>query len=67
MNFKEYIAQQLLEKKLHFKCNCLFPIDHDGVIKDYFIDGNEIVFKVLIGDKLISIGENHPNLIINEV
>lgn len=65
MRFKEYIARQLIGKTLHFKCDCLLlPLDHDGLVKDYEIVDGEIVWKVLINDKLISIGENHPKLFI---
>lgn len=61
-NFKRYIAKQLIGKKLHFKCDCLFKIDHIGIIKDYEIKANEIVFIVDVDGKIIKIGENHPNL-----
>lgn len=68
MRFKEYIARQLIGKTLHFKCDCLtLPLDHDGIIKDYEIVSGEIVWKVLINGKLISIGENHPSLIVLEI
>lgn len=62
IEFKHYIAQQLINKELHFKCDCLIPLDIKGIIKDYSIEGNEIIFKVLVGDRLISISENHPNM-----
>lgn len=61
-NFKQYIAKQLIGKKLHFKCDCLFKIDHIGIIKDYEIKANEIIFIVDVNGKIIKIGENHPNL-----
>ena len=61
-NFKHYIAKQLIGKKLHFKCDCLFKIDHTGVVKDFEITNNEIIFIVDVNGKLIKIGENHPNL-----
>lgn len=60
--FKQYIAQQLINHTLRFKCDCLFPMDRTGIIKDYEIIDDEIVFKVLMGDRLISVGENHPNM-----
>lgn len=62
INFKNFIAEQLIGKKLHFKCDCLFPLDHIGVIKDYEIVNNEIVYVVDVNNKLIKIGENHPKL-----
>ena len=62
IDFKKYIANEFVGKRLHFKCDCIFPLDHVGVIKDYDIIKNEIVFTVDIDGKLIQIGENHPNL-----
>lgn len=64
--FKKHIAQQLVGKRMHFKCNCMFPLDYTGIVKDFDIENNEIVFKVDIGNKIISIGENHPNMMIIE-
>lgn len=63
--FKSYIAKQLIGQRLHFKCDCIFPINHTGIIKDYEIIQNEIIFLVDIEGKIIKIGENHPNLYIN--
>lgn len=63
-NFKDYIAQQLIGKKFHFKCNCLFLLDHVGTIKDYEINQNEIIYIVEVNGKIIKIGENHPNLLV---
>ena len=62
ISFKEYIAKEFIGKRVHFKCDCLFPLDHVGMIKDYEINNNEIVFIVDVGGKIIKIGENHPNL-----
>ena len=62
INFKNYIAQQLIGKKLYFECKCLFPLHHEGIIKDFEIENNEIIFLVEIDNKIIRIGENHPNL-----
>ena len=68
MDFKDFIAKQLIRKKLHFKCDCLIPMDFHGVIIDYEIINNEIVFIVKTNDnRLIKIGENHPNLNIIEL
>ena len=36
----------------------------DGIIKDYEIIDGEIIFKVLVGDKIVSIGENHPKMMV---
>lgn len=62
INFKNFIAEQLIGKKLHFKCDCLFPLNHIGIIKDYEIVNNEILYIVEVNNKLIKIGENHPKL-----
>ena len=63
MRFKEYIGKQLIGKTIHFKCDCLMlSLVHDGIVKDFEIVDGEIVWKVLVGDKLLSIGENHPGL-----
>lgn len=67
IEFKKYIAEQLIGKKIHFKCECLFPINHMGVIKDYEIIQNEIIFVVDLDGKVVKIGENHPNLLVKAV
>ena len=64
IDFKNYIAEQLIGQKIHFKCDCIFPINHIGIIKDYEIIKNEIMFLVDVGGKIIKIGENHPNLLV---
>ena len=46
ISFKDYIAKEFIGRRVHFKCDCLFPLDHVGMIKDYEINNNEIVFKV---------------------
>lgn len=60
--FKDYIAKEFVGRKLHFKCDCLFRLDHTGIIKGYEINNNEIIFIVDVEGKMIKIGENHPNL-----
>jgi hypothetical protein len=62
ISFKDYIAKEFIGRRVHFKCDCLFPLDHVGMIKDYEINSNEIVFIVDVDGKVIKIGENHPNL-----
>lgn len=62
ISFKDYIAKEFIGRRVHFKCDCLFPLDHVGMIKDYEINNNEIVFIVDVSGKIIKIGENHPNL-----
>lgn len=66
-NFKSYIANQLLHKKLHFKCSCIISFDIIGEIVDYEIINNEIVFLVNSNNKIVKIGENTPNLDVNEL
>lgn len=62
--FKTHIADLLIGSHLYFKCDCVFPIDVEGIIKDYEIIDGEIIFKVLVGNKIISIGENHPKMMV---
>ena len=61
---KDYIAEQLVGKKLHFKCECIFPFDEIGPIKDWELNNNEIIFLVDVRGKIIRIGENHPNMLV---
>lgn len=67
IKFKEYIAEQLIGKTLHFKCQCMFALDFVGVVKGYKISGEEIVLKVDNNQKIIDIGINHPNMMVEEV
>lgn len=67
MNIKNYIAEQIKGKRLHFSCKCLFPFDFIGEVKNYTIKNNEIIFNVDKDGKMIAIGENHPNLTVEEV
>ena len=66
IEFKKYIAQQLIGKNLHFKCDCTIRLNEFGRIVDYVIKDNEIVFLVDVRGKIIRIGENHPNLFVIE-
>lgn len=61
---KEHIAELMLYKKYHFKCDCLMPLDFVGVITNYRISNNNIIFIVESHGKTIEIDENHPNLTI---
>lgn len=65
-SFKKYIAHEFVGKKLHFKCDCLLKLNHIGVIVDFEMVANEIVFIVDVDGKIIRIGENHPNLYVEE-
>lgn len=65
---KTYIADSLVGKRLHFKCDCLFNIDEIGTINSYEIVDGEIIWKVDTDKgRTISIGENHPNMNVEEV
>lgn len=58
------MAEQMLYKKYHFVCKCLMPMDFIGVVKNYRISNNQIIFNVETQGKLIEIDENHPNMTI---
>ena len=65
IRFKDYIAQQLIGKKIHLKCECLMPFEVDNCkIVGYELNNNEIVFLVDNGGKIVKIGENHPKLFV---
>lgn len=65
IRFKDYIAQQLIGKKIHLKCECLMPFEMDNCkIVGYELNNNEIVFLVDNGGKIVKIGENHPKLFV---
>ena len=64
---KDYLAKQMLGKHLHFHCDCIISMDVDGVVRDYELNQNEIIFIVDVGGKLIRIGENHPNMKISHI
>ena len=64
--FKSYIANSLLGKRLLFKCDCLLGLDHVGIIKDFEMISNEIIFIVDVDGRIVRIGENHPNLYVEE-
>lgn len=60
---KTHIASSLVGKRVHFKCDCLLSIDLVGVVKDWELHQNEIIWDVMTDSgKLIKIGENHPNM-----
>ena len=58
--FKEIFGEYLKGKKVHYKCSCLFPMDVVGVIVDYRVDFNEVIFILESNGKKIEIGENTP-------
>ena len=61
---KDILGQYLKNKKVHVKCDCVLNMDFIGVVVDYKIKSNEIVWTIQTNGKLIEIGENHPNLMI---
>lgn len=67
VGFKDYVASKLIGTKLHFQCDCVFPLDVTGTIVDYNIVDNEIVFLVDVDGKIIKLGENHPKLFVNPI
>lgn len=66
MNFKQHIAKQMVGQVLRFKCTCVLPFDIIGTIRGFEIINNEIIFDVETNNKIIKIGENHPNLEVSE-
>lgn len=64
---KDHIAKQFVGKSFHFKCECIFPIDITGTVKDYEISGNEIILLVDHNGKIIHIGLNTTSLQVQEV
>lgn len=67
MQFKEYIAKKFIGDQLRFRCDCIFSFDVVGKITDFEIVSNEIVFLVDVDGKIMRIGENHPNLTIENI
>lgn len=59
---KNYIASQFINKRYHFICDCIMPLDVVGTVKDYELIGNEIVLIVAVDGKLIHIGLNTSSL-----
>lgn len=65
---KTYIADTLVGKRLHFKCDCLLNIDIVGIVKGWSLYQGEIIWDVYTDSgKIIKIGENHPNMFIDEL
>ena len=62
--FLQYIGDSIKGKVVHFKCNCIVPLDITGKCTGYTILGNEVVFDVCVGTKTIKVGSNTPKLTI---
>lgn len=66
--FREYIAQQFLNKRFRFVCHCLMALDVVGTVLEYELLEAEIIFHVQTDSgKIIRIGSNHPTLQIEEI
>lgn len=61
-SFYDYVAKQLVGKKVHFKCNCIVGLDVTGVCVSYEIAKTEIVFIIDTNGKNIRVGSNTPKL-----
>lgn len=64
---KQYMAEQMVGKTFHFKCDCLMSLDIIGRVVDYEIAETETIFTVDVRGKLIPIGTNHPKLSVELV
>lgn len=65
---KKYIGESFIGKTLHFKCDCVVPIDEIGTVKSYTINSAEVILLVEISNrKIIHIGLNAPSLLIEDV
>lgn len=64
MEFKQYILERCIGKRLRFKCNCVMMMNFVGTIVDGYIRNNEIIFKIDVDGRLIEIGENHPGMMV---
>ena len=64
---KEYIAQQFLYNRFHFKCDCIVPLDVIGYVKDYEFSGHEPILIVDANGRLLHIGLNTPSLYIERL
>lgn len=63
----EYVFSLLAKKRIRFKCDCIIPIDIEGVVVDCKIYNNEMILMVDVGGKIIQIGSNTPGLKVEEV
>lgn len=69
VKIKDYLFNNLKGKKFHFKCECAFPLDFIGVVKDYKLyEPFDVILYVERNDgKLVNVTFNHPNLYIKEI
>ena len=66
-DFKRYIAERMVGSRLRFLCDCTFKLDVTGTIVGYELKGQNVVYLVNTGSKVIHIDENHPGLKVQKV
>jgi hypothetical protein len=67
VSYKEFVAKQFLNKTVRFKCDCIVPLDVTGKVINFYLEKNEIIYIIESQDKIVKIGENTPNLIVEVV
>ena len=67
MNYKDYIANILLGKKVRIVCDCIIKLDVCGTISYYEVRDGEIIYYINTGDRVVKIGENTPKLQIEDI
>jgi hypothetical protein len=67
VSYKEFVAKQFLNKTVRFKCDCIVPLDITGKVINFYLEKNEIIYIIESQDKIVKIGENTPNLIVEVV
>lgn len=66
IKYKQYVGSTLLNRKVHFACDCIIGLDVVGTVVNYETIGSEIVYVLDTGDgKLVRVGENTPDLRIS--
>ena len=60
--YKEFIGNQLKGRTVRFVCDCIVKLDIKGVVVDYEVNNNEIIYFIDTGKKIVKIGENTPKL-----
>jgi hypothetical protein len=65
---KTYLADYLVGKRFHFKCDCAMRIDVIGTVESWSVYQGEIIWDVFTDKgKYVRIGSNHPNMNIEEL
>ena len=62
VKYKDYIGSLLVNKTIHFRCDCLINIDITGKVIDYEVNKDEIIYFISVDNKIIKIGENTTGL-----